>query len=237
MRRSSLAAAALLVLAAPGVARAASSVALDQEIQNAVAAAVTREANPEDLVAKSGKPDADYVFRALAGEIDIFPQKQDNGAVAAQLTRGEETKRRVIDLRAIEWRGKDCSCTATLLFKEKKFIYGMMPAAGSEDSPEKLAGRYADKPRVLDIAGPGVKARLYAFPDRGVGYVSTGPGAFAFKVIFPIGTKGADFRGAIIGQAPAVSQGGSNVRSPAVAAPRTTPPPKTKVPPPKPPRR
>ena len=230
----SLAAAAAVLFLAPSVAGAAAN-ALDKEVQNAVAAAVTREANPEDLIAKSGKPDADYLFRALQGEIDIFAQKQDNGAVASQLTRGEETKRRVVDLRAIEWRGKDCACSATLLFKEKKFIYGMMPAAGSEDSPEKLAGRYADKPKILDLAGPGVKARLYAYPDRGVGYVSTGPGAFAFKVIFPIGTKGADFRGAIIGQSPAVTQGGSNVRSPSVAAPRTTPPPKT--PPPKPPRR
>lgn len=227
MRRAVLAAVVVLALATPAIASAGA--ALDQEIQTAVAAAVTRDANPDDLISRAGKPDDDYLFRALQGEVDIFVQKQDNGAVAAQLTRGEETKRRVVDLRAIEWRGKDCSCSAILLFKEKKFIYGVMPAAGSEDTAEKLAGRYADKPKVLDLAGPGVKARLYAYPDRGVGYVSTGPGTFAFKVIFPIGTKATDFRGAILGkpQAPAVGTGG-NVRAPAVAAPRTTPPPAPK---------
>ena len=206
---------------------------LDAEIQSAVAAAMTREAIPDDLIAKAGKPDADYLFRALQGEIDVFVQKQDNGAVAAQLTRGEEAKRRVVDLRAIEWRGKDCSGSAILLFKEKKFIYGMLPVAGSEDTSQDLANRFADKPKVLDVVGPGVKARLYAYPDRGVAYVATGPGPFAFKVVFPVGTKATDFRGAILG-APAPAVGvRNNVKTPALAAPRATPPTK----PAKPPRR
>ena len=227
--------AALLALVLPGAGMAwaaPNAVPLDAEIQTAVAAAVTGEANPDDLIAKAGKPDADYLFRALQGEIDMFAQKQDNGAVAAQLKRGEETKRRVVDLRAIEWRGKDCSCTAILLFKGKKFIYGMLPVAGSEETPRDLANRYSDKPKVLDVVGPGVKARLFAYPSRGVGYVSTGPGPFAFKVVFPDGIRANDFRGAIIGAPRRAVGKGSNVRSPAMAAPRATPPAKRIVKPP-----
>lgn len=222
-------------LSGPGALAAEGKGAVDAEVQTAMQAAVTREANPDDLISRAGKPDADYVFRALAGEVDVFVQKQDNGAVAAQLKRGEETRRRVVDLRALEWRGKDCSCSAILLFKEETFIYGMLPVSGSEDSAQKLANRFADKPKMLDLAGPGVKARLYAYPDRGVGYVATGPGPFAYKVVFPTGTKAADFRGAILGavQPPSVSSG-SNVKTPAVAAPRATPATKPVV---KPPRR
>ena len=205
-------------------ATAAPKGAMDSVVQTAVAAAVTREADPAELVRTAGKPDADYTYRALKGEIDLFVQKQDNGAVAAQLKRGEETKRRVVDLRVLEWHGKECSCSAILLFKGDAFLYGLVPVSGSEDTVEDLKNRHADAPRQLDIAGPGVRARLYAYPDRGVGYVATGPGPFAFKVLFPDGTKSKDFRGAI---APSPApKGGSNVRAPAVASPpRPTPPP------------
>lgn len=213
----------VIALAFPGGAgwAASSSAPLDREVQNAVAAAITGEAEPEALIRLSGKPDADYLYRGLSGEIDLFVQKQDNGAVAAQLARGEQVGRRVVDLRVLEWRGSSCACSAILVFKGDRFLYGMLPVAGSEDSTGDLASRYADPPKVLDVAGPGVRARLYAYPDRGIGYVATGPGPFAFKVAFPVGTKAADFRGAF-GASPA---GGSNVRAPAVASPPVTPPP------------
>lgn len=217
-------------LALAGSATAAPKGTMDGVVQTAVAAAVTREARPDDLIRTAGKPDADYVYRALAGEIDLFVQKQDNGAVAAQLTRGEETKRRVVELRVLEWHGKECSCSAILLFnRDGKFLYGMVPVSGSEDSVDDLKNRHADAPRQLEIAGPGVRARMFAYPDRGVGYVATGPGPFAFKVVFPYGTKSRDFRGAIP-PSPA-PKGGSNVRAPAVASPPPpTPPPRRAAP-------
>lgn len=214
-----------------GAASAAPKGAMDSVVQTAVAAAVTRDADPEELIRTAGSPDADYVYRALKGEIDLFVQKQDNGAVAAQLKRGEETKRRVVDLRVLEWHGKECSCSAILLFREDDFIYALVPVSGSEDSVDDLKNRHAEPPRQLEIAGPGVRARMFAYPDRGVGYVATGPGPFAFKVVFPDGTTSKDFRGAIA-PAPARKGRGSNVRGPAVGSPpRPTPPPKRSPPP------
>ena len=210
-------------LALPGGALAAEDAPLDFEVQEAVRAAMTGDADPEALIRRAGKPNADYVFRALAGEIDMFVQKQDNGAVAQLLLRGERTKRRVVDLRALEWRGTDCACSAILLFKGTRFIYAMLPVSGSEDSTKDLKNRYADRPAILELAGPGTRARMFAYPDRGVGYVATGPGPFAFKVIFPKNTRASAFRGAITGL-PAPSRG-SNIRSPGLVSPPATPPP------------
>ena len=225
MGRHSLVLCVWVALGAPGAAFAASDDPLDPPVQAATAAAMRRDATPEEVLEVAGKPDAEYLFRTLVGEIDLWLEKQDNGAVANILTRAEDQKRKVAELRVIEFHGRRCGdCSAILAFKDKKMIYALLPPAGSEETLDDLFNRYGEKPRTLELSGPAGTVRLHAYPDKGIGYLQTGPGKFKMKVVFPPNTKGTAFRGA--NPVPASGTRPPALVAPAGTAPRPTPPPK-----------
>ena len=197
--RSQAVAAAVIGIGLFGAARSAFAVDLLEPRLRAAMAAAEPKSSMDSVRESTDAPDRKFKANVDA-KIDLFidapAEKDDNEpALIAVKPAGP------VEVKVMQWIAKeDPTVMVTLVFRQDRLWYAIVPISASEETPKELVARFGDPPKKVELAkginGRSDSAKLYAYPDRGIGYVHTGGSAFAFKVLFPEGTRSSEILGA-----------------------------------------
>lgn len=156
---------------------------LEPRVRTAMSAAEPKT-SLADTLAAAGRPD--QTWTTTVGGIDLFIWKPSYDELGDKIRRPASGK---IKVKVAHWVSKEGEIQVTHVFRDDRLWYAIVPISGSEENPNDLQKRYGESARQIDLSGVSQVAKLYAYPDRGLGYVHAGGRSFAFKVIFPAGTR------------------------------------------------
>lgn len=173
-----------LPLAGPLVARAETRVT-----QATFVFAKPGETTRDQAVKLAGTPTEEYPSEVLLGEIEIDVVRPNAKRHLALMARSEKSGRPIEKVAVAHWRDDvDSSLFATLVFRDGKLAWAILPVSESESTKQKLIDRYGDIPKsktASELNDDVVLTRtLHAFPARGVSYVQTRDDKITHKVIY-----------------------------------------------------
>ena len=143
----------------------------------------------DQAVKLAGTPTEEYESEVLQGETEIDVVRTNPARHIDLTVRSEKSGRRIERVKVAHWRDDvDTSLFATLVFRDGKLAWAIVPVSESESTKQKLLDRYGDIPKTS--SEPRVKGDLrierttYAFPARGVTCVQRGDEKITHKVIY-----------------------------------------------------